>query len=266
MPQTVYDVGDPITSRLKLGVTPDGTTQATVTVTRPDGAAIAGLIPSGWGGTDGDEKTVQFYATDDGTVSGTTLAAAGDWLGLWKVTGTGASVTPKIYNVAPLPGTTTRPAWSPFLSDVGDHVPFLTIDQRTPGSQTYLGTFTGWTSPTDEQVQRHIDQAVSLVGAGFGVLTGDLPRMARSVAALWAAASLCLAFARDQTTRDIAAALNRQASVELTVLKQAVDNAQEDTLDARPVLIAPTPVPWGDSLMTGAPYYGHRSRYPWPYC
>jgi hypothetical protein len=37
MPQTVYDVGDPITSRLKLGVTPDGTTVATVAVQRPDG-------------------------------------------------------------------------------------------------------------------------------------------------------------------------------------------------------------------------------------
>lgn len=113
MPQTVYDVGDPITSRLKLGVTPDGSTVATVTLQRPDGTSVA-ITPGAWVG---DEKTAQFYATDDGTVSGTLLAAAGDWLAVWKVTGTGASVTPKVYNVAPLPGTGTRPSWSPFLSE-----------------------------------------------------------------------------------------------------------------------------------------------------
>lgn len=263
MPQTVFDVGDPITSRIKLGVTPDGTTIPAVTVSRPDGTAIS-VTPSGtWSGTDGDERTVQFFATDDGTASGTQLAATGDWLAIWRVTGTGASVTPKIYNVAPLPGTSTRVPWSPFLSDVADHVPFLTIDQRTPGSQLYLGTFTGWTSPTDEQAQRHIDRAASIVGAGFGTLTGTLPGMARTVTAIWAAASLARAFARDQTGRDIAAALTAQATAELKVLQQAVDGASETTLDARPVLIAPPPVPWGDDLLIGA--HHRRSQYLWPY-
>jgi hypothetical protein len=132
MPQTVYDVGDPITSRLKLGVTPDGSTIATVTLQRPDGTSIS-VTPGAWVG---DEKTAQFYATDDGTVSGTLLAAAGDWLAVWKVVGTGASVTPKVYNVAPLPGTGTRASWSPFLSDVADHVPYLTIDPTIPGRRS----------------------------------------------------------------------------------------------------------------------------------
>ena len=264
MPQTVYDVGDPITSRLKLGVTPDGTTSVTVAVTRPDGTAIT-VVPSvGWTGDDGDEKTAQFYATDDGTVGGTTLAADGDWLALWKVTGTGASVTPKIYNVTPLPATSARVAWSPFLSDVADHVPFLTIDQRTPGMQTYLGTFTGWTSPADEVAQRHIDQAVAIVGAGFGTLTGALPRMARSVTALWAAASLCRAYARDRDTRDLAAQLTAAASAELKVLLAAVDNAGADSLAAVPVLYAPPPVPWGDDLDTGQHVPGIRRWYLWP--
>lgn len=264
MPQTVYDVGDPITSRLKLGVTPDGTSAATVAVSRPDGTSITVVASPGWSGTDGDEKTTQFYATDDGTVGGTVASAAGDWLALWKVTGTGASVTPKIYNVAPLPGTTTRPAWSPFLSDVADHVPFLTIDQRTPGSQTYLGTFTGWTSPTDEVAQRHIDQAVSIVGAGFGTLTGSLPRMARAVAALWAAASLCRAYARDRDTRDLATQLAAAAAAQLKVLQQAVENAGADTLSAVPVMYAPRPVPWGDSLEVGRRPGGVRRIYLWP--
>jgi hypothetical protein len=252
MTQTVYDVGDPITSRLKLGVTPDGTSTPTVTVTRPDGTAITGLTPSGsWGGTAGDERTVQFFATDDGTSGGTIDAADGDWLAVWKVTGTGASVSPKVYNVAPLPGTSTRVPWSPFLSDVADHVPFLTIDQTAPGSQFYLGTFTGNTSPTDEQAQRHVDAAASIVGAGFGTLTGALPRMARAVAALWAAGTLCRAFARDADTRALADALSKQAAADLKVLQTAVDNAGADSLSALPVLVAPRPVPWGDDLEIG---------------
>lgn len=245
MPQTVYDAGDPITSRLKLGVTPDGTTVATVTVQRPDGTAIA-VSPGAWVV---DEKTVQFWATDNGTQSGTTLAAAGDWLAIWKVTGTGASVTPKIYNVAPLPGTGTRVAWSPFLSDVADHVPFLTIDLTAPADQVYLGTFTGNTSPTDEVAQRHIDNAVAIVGAGFGTLTGALPRMARTVAALWAAASLCRAYARDDATRALANSLSVEARAQLKVLNDAVDNAGSSTLTALPVMYAPDPVPWGDSYL-----------------
>jgi hypothetical protein len=245
MPQTVYDVGDPITSRLKLGVAPDGSTVATVTLQRPDGTSIS-VSPGAWVG---DEKTAQFYATDDGTVSGTLLAAAGDWLAVWKVVGTGASVTPKVYNVAPLPGTSTRASWSPFLSDVADHVPYLTIDPTIPGSQVYLGTFTGYTSPTDEQAQRHIDDAVAIVGAGFGTLSGTLPRMARSVAATWAAATLCRAFARDAETVARAADLMRQAQADLKILTAAVDNTGSTTLNAVPVLRAPDPVPWGDSYL-----------------
>jgi hypothetical protein len=242
MPQTVYDVGDPITSRLNIGVTSDGSTAATVAVYRPDGTAIS-VSP---GAFVGQEVTAQFYATDTGIVGGTTLASAGDWLAVWKVTGTGASVSAKVYNVSPLPGTSVRPAWSPFLSDVADHVPFLTIDLTQPGAQVFLGTFTGYTSPTDEQAQRHIDDAVSIVGAGFGTLTGSLPRMARSVAAMWAAATLCRAFARDRDDRDMADAIQRQALAALVVLKGAVDNAGGDTLSAAPVLIAPDPVAWGD--------------------
>jgi hypothetical protein len=259
MPQTVYDVGDLITSRLKLGVTPDGTTAATVTVQRPDGGSIS-VSP---GAFVGDEATVQFYATDTGLVGGTTLAAAGDWLAVWKVTGKGASVTPKVYNVSPLPGTGTRPSWSPFLSDVADHVPFLTIDTTNPADQIYLGTFTGATSPTDEVAQRHIDAAVSIVGAGFGTLLGALPRMARTVAAIWAAASLCRAYARDNETRQLAEALSAQAKVQLQVLKDAVENEGGSTLSALPVMYAPLAVPWGDALLVD----GHMPttrQYLWP--
>lgn len=247
MPQTVYDVGDPITSRLTLGVTPDGTTAVTVQVFRPDGSVIAVSPSSGW--VSGDQKTAQWYATDTGAAGATTTEADGDWLAIWTVTGTGASVTAKVYPVTPLPGTSTRPAWSPFLSDVADHVPALTVDATTPGSQVFLGTFTGNTSPTDEQAQRHVDTAVAVVGAGFGTLTTSLARMARSVAAIRAAASLARAFARTSSDLDLATALERQAAADLKVLIAAVENAGSTTLSAVPVAYAPEPVEWGDTLL-----------------
>lgn len=247
MTQTVFDVGDPISSRLKLGVVPDGTTAVTVTVTRPDGSAISAPPISAW--TNTDEKTAQWYATDDGSASGTTLLASGDWLAVWRITGTGANVAAKVYPVAPLPGTSTRPAWSPFLSDVADHVPALTVSAVDPGTQVYLGTFTGDTAPTDEQAQRHVDAAVALVGAGFGTLTPALARMARGVAAVRAAATLARAFARTASDFDLASALERQAAADLKVLLGAVENAGSTTLSAVPVLYAPEPVGWGDLLL-----------------
>jgi hypothetical protein len=261
MPQTVYDVGDPITSRLKLGVTPDGSTARAVTVKRPDGTTIAASP----GSFVGDEVTVQFYATDDGTAGGTADAASGDWLVVWKVTGTGASVTPKIYNVVPLPGTSTRPAWSPFLSDVADHVPFLTQDESTPGSQVWLGTFTGYTSPTDEQAQRHIDAAVRMVGAGLGTLTGSLSPMARTVAALRAAATLCRAFARSSDDRARADGLDRQFALDLKALQSAADDAGTTPASVGPVMYAPAPVAWGDRLLVdGSDPVASTREFLWP--
>lgn len=247
MPQTEFDVGDLITSRLKLGITPDGTSVATVVIKRPDGTVITGLNTSAWVG---DEKTVQWYATDTGIEGAATGEADGDWLAVWTVTGTGASVSAKVYPVMPLPGTGVRPDWSPFLSDVADYVPYLTVDIVTPGSQTYLGTFTGLTSPTDEQARRHIDDAASIVGAGFSVLaTAELKRMARTVTAMYAAVTLGRAFSRDTTLLGTLDALERQAAAALKVLQGAVDDAGAATLSAVPVLYAPQPVAWGDDYL-----------------
>lgn len=243
MAQTVFTVGNPITSKLALGVAHDGTTNVSITVYRPDGTAIAPPAISAWVG---EEKTAQFYATDDGTAAGTTLLATGDWVVIWRVTGTGAVTAAKVYNVAPLPGTGTRPVWSPFLSEVADFVPWLTVSTITPGDQTYLGTFNGNTSPTDEQAQRHVDAAAAFVGAGFGTLTTTLQDMARTVTAMWAASTLALAFARNAEDRATAAALERQAASSLKSLQAAADNAGADNLSAVPVMYAPAPVWYGD--------------------
>lgn len=245
MPQTVYDVGDPITSRLKLGVVPDGTTQVTVTVTRPDGTTIATPAISAWENT--DEKAIQFWATSDGTDTGTTLAADGDWLVVWKVLGTGANTLPKVYSVAPLPGASTRTVWSPFLSDVADHVPYLTVDSTTPGSQVYLGTFTGDTTPTDEVAQRHIDSAVSLLAPLLPGLVPALYGTASSVAALRAAASLARAYPRRPEDLQTAAALDARADQAWKLLVEAHGNNSQGTTGVDvPYWSFPAPVTHGD--------------------
>jgi len=242
--QTVYDVGDPITSQLNLGVIPDGTTQVTLTVARPDGSVID---PPALGAWNGDARTAQWYATDDGTVTGTRLASAGDWLALWKVTGTGANVLAKVYNVAPLPGTSVRPAWSPFLSQIADHVPYLTVDTNTPGSQIFLGTFTGRTIPTDAVAQRHIDLAVATMQPQIASISSTLYPAARAVASLRAAASLARAFPRRNDDLNTAAALDASASSAWTALVDAAE--AEGTVGSTvlsPVGFFPTPRPWGD--------------------
>jgi hypothetical protein len=211
VPQTVFDVGDLITSRLTLGVTPDGTTTATLVVTRPDGAVVTGIGTSGW---TADQKTAQWYATDDGLVGGTKVHASGDWLAVWTVTGTGASVTAKVYSVRLLPSASEkRPVWTPFLSDVADYVPYLTVDTTTPGGQVYLGTFTGSTTPTDEQVQRILDREVSLLltaTVGISVMSAELYDTARTVAALRAATVLARTYPR-QDNIDLRFATNLDA-------------------------------------------------------
>lgn len=196
MAQTVYDVGDLITSRLDLGVVPDVTTVAAFTVQRPDGTLIAGLTASDWVGS---QKTVQFFASDDGTVGDTTDSSAGDWLVVWSVTGTGASVTPKIYSVRPLPVPGSRVGWTPFLSDVADYVAYLTVDTTQPGSQVFLGTFTGDTTPTDEQAQRIIDREVSIVEGmtiGISPMPTALYSLASTVVALRAASIIARTYQR----------------------------------------------------------------------
>lgn len=243
--QTVFDVGDPITSRFKLGVTPDGSTNVTVTVYRPDGT----VIPASVGAfVNTDEKTAQWYATDDGTVGGTTIAAAGDWLAVWRATGTGANVAAKIYPVRALPSPSdSRPTWAPYLPDVADHVPWLTVDTATPGAQTYLGTFTGSTEPTDEQVQRHIDKAAAVVGARLGTVPESLYPLAGRAVALEAAATLARAFPRSRADLDSSAALSAAAAAALLEIRAAID--AEDTapsLTPQPVAYAPEPVWWGD--------------------
>jgi hypothetical protein len=260
MAQTVFDAGDPITSRLKLGQAPDGTTNVTVSVRRPDGTALTGLIISAFGGTDLDEKTVQWYATNDGAAGSPTTAAAGDWLAVWTVTGKGASVSPKVYSVYPLPGTATNPTWMPFMREVGDYIPWLTLDTAIPGGDTFLGTFTGTTYPTDEQAVRHVERVIRPITERWPTLPTTVYELARSYVTLRSAASLARAFPREaggtigQGAQSAADALDRQADALWAALVKTADDAQAEGTNPTgtgnvPVWAFPTPVAFGDDYL-----------------
>lgn len=246
--QTVYDAGDPITSRLKLGVTPDGSTQATVVVYKPDGTTLAGVAQTG---PAGDEYTAQWYTTATGLAGAAALA--GDWVVVWSVTGTGAATEAKVYNVRALPGpSNTRPTWTPFLSDVADFVPRLTVDMVTPGSELELGTFNGNTSPTDGQAQRITDGAVNSIAGRLPNLAPTLHGLAKVVAAQRAAASVLRAYPRSTNpTQDLQAAdaLDRRADADMQVLVAAAADASgsSNTTALLPQYAFPAPVAWGDT-------------------
>lgn len=240
MPQSVFDVGDPITSRLKLGVTPDGSTVVGVDVYRPDGTAIADPPISGWGsGAAADEKTAQFYATDTGIVSAATTAAAGDWLVVWTVTGTGAGVQAKVYNVRALPSASDdRPLWAPFLSDVADHISAFTVDVTTPGSATHLGTFVGGlTNPSDEQAHRLMDAHLATVTGQVGTVPAVYEALARLVVSLRTAASICRSFWRTETDLRTADALDRRADAEMKRLTDASGDAADPDAEVSPAFV-----------------------------
>jgi hypothetical protein len=235
MPQTVYDIGDPITSRLKLGVTPDGTTAVTVAVTKPDGTSQTVTGPTG--PVNGDEWTAQW-----------TAAMANDYVAVWTVTGTGAGVQAKIYNVRALPSASnTRPAWTPFLSDAADYIPRMTIDTTTPGSAIEYGTFNGNTTPTDEQAMRLVDAAAGSVLAATGALAVTVAGQAKTTAALRAAASILRADARNAADLATADALDRRADAELARLIAANSAAGSSSVALVPEWSFPAPCAWGDT-------------------
>lgn len=199
MAQTVFDLGDPIVSRLTLGVTPDGTTIASVVVYRPDGTSFSPAITG---------PVVQDYTTPF------TAAQSGDYVAVWSVSGTGAGVQAKVYNVRPLPSpSSTRPVWTPFLSEVGDYAPNKTRD-ITPGSNIIFGTFNGLTQPDDGQVQRMLDKVCTGILSLLGTVAASQQAQAAAFAAVRTAADIELAWPERAADLTLYTALTVRADAE----------------------------------------------------
>jgi hypothetical protein len=247
---TVFDVGDVIATVLTVNPF-DGTTAATVAVTKPDGSPqtlLTGPTSSG-----GGQTWTATWAADH--------ADGGDYSAVWTVTGVGRGTQAKVYPVRPLPmASDWRPAWSPFLSEVGDHIPTRTLDQSQPGVELFLGTFTGLTTPTDEQAQRHLDSAVSSVLGAAGTLVDDdgVLELARLVASLRAAAAIERAYPLSDRSLETAAALDARADAELKHLAAAnsAAGAGSSAVVAFPSWQSPAAVSWGDDLLADFPGWG----------
>lgn len=136
--------------------------------------------------------------------------------------------------------------WQPTLPQVAVHIPWLTIDQSQPGTQAFLDTFTATTIPDSDAATEHIVQAANLIGTMIGTLVTALEPVAAGVTALWAAATLAAAYARDADDAARATALMVLARAALKNLVDAADNTGAAPLSALPVMYAPDPVPWGD--------------------
>jgi hypothetical protein len=142
-------------------------------------------------------------------------------------------------------------AWGPSLDQVAAHVPSRTIELGNL-SGTYAQTFTGLTSPTAEQVEDYVRQAVAWVTSHTGTVDAALYGTAQSVASMWAAAQVELAQPAD--TRDMAryAALLAQAGTMLTTLvaaNEAATGTPATGTDVDSAYAFPEAPVWGDRLV-----------------
>jgi hypothetical protein len=136
-------------------------------------------------------------------------------------------------------------AWAPSLSDVAKHIPSRTRDTRTPGSDKQLGTFTSATTPTQEQAQSAIDDAVAGVLGAVGALPMSPPASdqiavaARSAAEWRAAADIELAYPNRDADVRVAAVLDQRAKDALATLIKALASGAESGPDTLPVWQSP---------------------------
>src|SRR6266705_1682316 len=143
--------------------------------------------------------------------------------------------------------------WAPSLADVARHVPLRTRDAATPGSDRLLGTFTATTTPTGEQAQAVIDDAVAGIVGQYGTLPASPPAsdqiaVAARTAAEWrAAADIEIAYPNRQADVNTYAALNARAADALRTFSLALQSAGSGTVDLYPIWQAPdavTTAPW----------------------
>jgi hypothetical protein len=145
-------------------------------------------------------------------------------------------------------------AWAPTLADVARYIPTRTRDAATPGSDALLGTFTPTTTPTADQAQSIIDDAVGAVVAAVGELPPSPPAddqilsQARVAAAFRAAADIEMAYPNRDADVNVAVLLGQRAALALTQLQTALQTETGGAVDLLPAWQMPLPETWGDSL------------------
>jgi len=142
--------------------------------------------------------------------------------------------------------------WAPTLADVARHVPTRTRDAATPGSDKQLGTFTATTTPTDEQAQAVITDAVKGITAQVGVLPLNLPptdevMVAARTAAEWrAAADIEIAYPNRDADVRLYDQLDKRADKALAVLLAALREDSGGPVEVSPEWNSPLAPPWAD--------------------
>ena len=114
------------------------------------------------------------------------------------------------------------PEWAPSLEAVADYITSRTLDSSTPGDDTPLGTFTPSTYPTDVQVMRIIEGAVTWLTNVVGTPVPALEDSAASVVAMRAAGLVELSYPeRDADISGVGSVLLGEARTALDGLKAA---------------------------------------------
>ena len=140
-------------------------------------------------------------------------------------------------------------AWAPDLVDVARHVPTRTRDTKNPGSDLLLNTFTASTTPTGDQAQGHIDNAVTMVLSQTGPLDQNdagLTAQARTVVEWRAAADIELAYPNRDADVQLYLSLDARAKYELTMLLRRLQAQNEGTAESVPFWSAPNPPVYAD--------------------
>jgi hypothetical protein len=160
------------------------------------------------------------------------------------------------------------PAWAPTLEDVARHIPTRTRDERNPGSDEMLGTFTAGTTPDDSQAQAAIDGAVRDVLSRTGPLDlndAELLDAARDAAEWRAAADIEVSYPNRDADVHVYDQLDARAKYELDTLLRRLQGQGEGYAESAPAWSAPDPPPYadrdpGDFTRYGPWYWGGIDR------
>ena len=198
------------TDILSLTVTPfDGTTGATVVVNGPSAGPLSPVA-----------------VTTDGGNTWTATAvypAAGRWVAVWTVTGTGAGITEEEIWVSQVASPAALVAWRPELWQVAAYVPRRTLVGAVDGYGQALWTFDSTTTPPSHVVQLLITDACAWVAAKVDPVTDSLGGLAASAAAVRAAGIVELTYPDNRDDLTTAETLLAQA----TQLRADLDEANE---------------------------------------